>query len=54
MLNPKSTPLVESTQNQAKHPKIFRNSVTAWTVESKNKTEKKCLHSIYEFIQQKF
>lgn len=44
ILRPKSTPLVGSTQNQAKHPKIFRNSVTVWTVESKNKIEKKYLH----------
>lgn len=34
MLSPKSTALEESTQNQARHPKMFRNSVTAWTVGS--------------------
>lgn len=32
MLSPKSTALEESTQNQARHPKMFRNRVTAWTV----------------------
>lgn len=35
MLRPKSTALEESTQNHAKHPKMFRNRVTAWTAGQK-------------------
>ena len=37
MLRPKSTALEESTQNHAKHPKMFRNRVTAWTMGQKTK-----------------